>query len=353
MTAEPATESATDSPPVPFRYSVASLIEHPIGELGVRAQLLESLGYQEIWVPDERLMRNVYISLAALAGATSTVGIGTAVTNPYTRHPTLTAAAIATVDELSGGRTTLALGAGGGLTAYGIARPRPERALREMVEIVRRLTANETVAYRGEMFTLTGAHLDFPAVRPVPISIAARGPRILQLAGEVADGAIIGGFADEHGIRYAEEMIGRGAERAGRELSEIDRMAWLYTSVDDDPQVARIAVSKQVLASLVTSRPILDQLDLDLPRSLIDHLEAAGWAYPSVTAEQASALLPDHIVDAFAVYGTPADCARRLSAIRALGIDHVCFVLFPPTGATVESQATVVARQVVPLVTTA
>lgn len=332
-----------------IRYGVASLIEDPIGELGARAARLETLGFQEIWVPDERLMRNVYISLAALAGATAQVGIGTAVTNPYTRHPTLTAAAIATVDELSGGRTTLALGAGGGLTAYGIARPRPERALREMVDIVRRLTANEIVDFRGEIFTLNAARLDFPAVRQVPISIAGRGPRILQLAGEVADGAIIGGFADSSGIGYAQSMIDRGAERIGRDPATVDRMAWLYTSVHEDPAAARIAVSKQVLASLVTSRPILDRLNLDLPASLLDHLNSTGWAYPSESPEEASALLPDHVVDAFAVHGTPADCARRLAAIRELGIDHLCFVLFAPAGGTVDSLAATVANEVLPL----
>ena len=87
------------------RIGVASLVERPMGELAERARAFESFGYDDIWVPDERLLRNAYVSLAAVAGATSRVGLGTAVTNPYTRHPVITAAAIATIDELSAWRS--------------------------------------------------------------------------------------------------------------------------------------------------------------------------------------------------------------------------------------------------------
>jgi 5,10-methylenetetrahydromethanopterin reductase len=337
--------------PGPLRVGVASLVEHPMPELAARARRLEELGYDDVWVPDERLLRNVYVSLATVAGATSRVGLGTAVTNPYTRNPALTAAAIATIDELSGGRATLAMGAGGGLGAYGIDRPRPAQALREATEIVRRLTAGETVTYHGDLFRLDGAHLDFPAVRPVPVYLAARGPKILELAGEIADGVIIGGFADERGIGYARQMIGRGLDRAGRDAASVDQMAWLYVSASDDAQAARTAVSKQVLASLVTSRPILPELGLDLPRALLDHLDATGWAYPRETAAEAAALLPDHVVDAFAVHGTPEQCVQRLRAIRACGIDHVCFVLFPADGDTVSGLAERLATDVVAVLT--
>jgi 5,10-methylenetetrahydromethanopterin reductase len=331
-----------------LRVGVASLVEHPMAELAQRATALEDLGYDDVWVPDERLMRNVYVSLAAVAGATTRVGLGTAVTNPYTRHPTLTAAAIATIDELSGGRATLAMGAGGGLGAYGIDRRSPVQALREATEIVRRLTSGETVTWQGELFDLRGAHLDFPALRPVPVYLAARGPKILQLAGEIADGVIIGGFADERGITYAQDMVSRGLERSGRSAADVDHMAWLYVSASTDPAAARTAVSKQVLASLVTSRPILPELGLDVPQSLLDHLDRTGWAYPVETAEEASALLPDHIVDAFAVHGTPEMCAARLEEIRRCGIDHVCFVLFPAEGDDLSSLAERLAVEVVP-----
>jgi 5,10-methylenetetrahydromethanopterin reductase len=312
-----------------------------------RAARLEHLGFSDIWVPDERLLRNVYVSLATIANATSRVGIGPAVTNPYTRHPAHTAAAIATIDELSGGRASLGLGAGGGLDAYGIPRTRPVGTLREAIQIMHRLLAGEKTTFDGEVFSLRDAGIDFEVRRPVPIYLAARGPQILRLAGEVADGAIIGGFATAAGIRYAQEMIDRGVEKAGRKPEDVDRMAWLYISVSDDRVAARTAVSKMVLASLITSRPILDTLGIEVPQRLRDHLDATGWRYPQETAEEASALLPDHIIDAFSIHGTPADCIAQLHAIRQAGIDHVSFVLFPPSGDTLDQLAERIAVSVV------
>jgi len=108
-------------------------------EVTHRAARLEELGFQDIWVPDERLLRNVYISLATIANATTKVGLGPGVTDPYTRHPAHTAAAMATLDELSGGRASLGLGLGGGLDAYGLARIKPVSTMREAVKVIRGL----------------------------------------------------------------------------------------------------------------------------------------------------------------------------------------------------------------------
>ena len=345
---EPLRDHYAAAMPTPSpRIGVASLIEHPIGELAHRAATLESLGYDDIWVPDERLLRNVYISLAAVAGATTRVGLGTAVTNPYTRHPVITAAAIATIDEMSGGRATLALGAGGGLPAYGIERRDPVGTLRETIEIIRRLTAGESVTMSGKHFSLLDAHLDFPPVRQVPVYLAARGPRILQLAGETADGVIIGGFTSRAGIGFAQELVERGLEHSGRSWSDLDQMAWVYVSAARDHDAARVAVSKQVLASLITSREILDEIGIELPASLRAHLDATGWAYPRETPQEAADLLPDAIVDAFSVHGTPAECVAGLRQIQACGIHHIGLVLFPPEGQTVTGLAQLLSEEVV------
>jgi 5,10-methylenetetrahydromethanopterin reductase len=345
-TETPGRRYAASMPTQPLRIGVASLIEHPIAQLAERAATLEGLGYDDIWVPDERLLRNVYISLAAVAGATSRVGLGTAVTNPYTRHPVITAAAIATIDEMSGGRATLALGAGGGLPAYGIERRDPVGTLRETIAIIRRLTAGESVTMSGKHFSLLDAHLDFPPVRQVPIYLAARGPRILQLAGEVADGVIIGGFTSRSGLGFAQGLVERGLERGNRSWSDVDQMAWVYVSAAREHDAARVAVSKQVLASLITSRGILDEIGIELPAALRTHLDATGWAYPRETPQQAADLLPDVIVDAFSVHGTPAECVAGLREIQACGIQHIGLVLFPPEGQTVTGLAQLLSDEV-------
>lgn len=331
----------------PFRWGVAALVQEPMPVFAERAARFEHLGFHDIWVPDERLLRNVYVSLATLANATTRVGIGPAVTNPYTRHPAITAAAIATIDELSGGRASLALGPGGGLDSYGIGRTRPVRTLRESIDVIRGLLSNERVSFEGDVFTLNDTRVDFEVSRPVPIYLAGRGPQILKLAGEVADGVIIGGFATESGIGYAQRLVENGIEQAGRRSEDVDRMAWLYISVSDDRQAARTAVSKMVLASLITSRPILDQLGIEVPTELRKHLDRMGWRYPSETPDEASRLLPDYIVDAFSVHGTPQDCIDKLQAIRGAGIDHVSFVLFPTPGNSLDQLAERIAAEVV------
>lgn len=341
--------TATHRPtgPSALRWGVANLVEYPMPEVAARAREYERLGFSDIWVPDERLLRNVYVSLATIATATERIGLGPGVTNPYTRHPAHTAAAIATIDELSGGRANLAFGAGGGLDAYGVDRTRPVAHLREAIEICRLLLRGETVSYEGEFHSLRSTQLDFTPIREIPIHIAGRGPKVLELAGELADGAIIGGFADEAGIGYAREHIGRGLERAGRTERDLDLMSWLYVSVDEDGDAARTAVSKMVLASLITSRPIIDRLGIELPARLRDHLDADGWRYPRIPAAEAARLLTPEIVDAFSIAGTPADVRAKLRRIRALGIDHVTFVLFPVPGIGAPDLARRVAETVV------
>jgi len=331
----------------PARYGVAALVQSPMPEVAAAARRYEEVGLDAIWVPDERLLRNVYVSLATIANSTERVTLGPAVTNPYTRHPAHTAAAIATIDELSGGRAALGFGAGGGLASYGIDRAHPLGRLREAIDIAHLLFGGETVSYRGETFTLNSTQLDFGPVRQIPVYVAARGPRLLELAGERADGAIIGGFASAEGIGYALDLIDRGRQRAGRDAASIDTMSWLYTSVDDDPEVARTAVSKIVLASLITSREALDRIGITLPARLREHLDATGWVYPKETPAEAAALLPDEIVDAFAIHGTPAQVRARIDAVHATGIDHLTFVLFPPPGNSYQDLAARIMAEVV------
>src|SRR5262249_10833092 len=150
-------------------------------------------------------------------------------------------------------------------------------AVREAVEVTRLLLGGAPVTYEGRHVRMHGARLDFPA-RRIPIYIAARGPRLLELSGEVADGAIIGGFAREAGIAHACRGIGRGLEPSARSWPDIDLVAWLYTCVADDTETARRAVSRLVTTSLVTSRAVLESLGVRLPAELRDCLEAFGWS---------------------------------------------------------------------------
>jgi 5,10-methylenetetrahydromethanopterin reductase len=282
---------------------------------------------------------------------TGRIELGLAVTNPYTRNAAITAAAAASVDELSGGRFALGFGAGGGIAHYGVDRDRPAIAVREAVDVVRRLHAGETVSTEGRVIRMHEARLDFRPLRQVPIYVAARGPKLLELAGEVADGAIIGGFASESGIAHAKAAIGRGLARAGRERSGIRLVSWLYTCVADSSDAARRAVSRLVTTSLVTSRPILETIGVSIPAPLRACLDAGGWSVNAETIDRCAQHLSPEILDAFSVAGTADECAEKLIRIaKSSAVDELAMVALPAHGQTIEDIARRLAEDVLPQV---
>jgi 5,10-methylenetetrahydromethanopterin reductase len=174
--------------------SINLIPEGPIDELVALGVLAEELGYSRCWVYDEGLAtRDVYITLAAIAAATTKLHLGTGITNPYTRHPASTAAAIASLDEMSAGRAFLGIGAGGSLTLdpLGISRTAPLATVRDVITACRRLLDGERVTMTGQGFELRGAQLGFPTRRGIEIWLAGRGPRMLALGGEITDGVML------------------------------------------------------------------------------------------------------------------------------------------------------------------
>jgi 5,10-methylenetetrahydromethanopterin reductase len=165
----------------------------PVARLIERAKLAEAYGYSAVWLADERFYREVYTCLGQFAAQTSRVLLGPCVTGPYSRHPALTAMAIATLDEISGGRAILGIGAGiSGFAELGIERRKPARAIREAIELIRTLLGGKTVDFEGEVITCNRGRLNFSESRPaLPIYVASNGPIGQRAAAELADGVIM------------------------------------------------------------------------------------------------------------------------------------------------------------------
>src|SRR5262249_4537098 len=146
---------------------------HEVAELAVRA---EALGYDDVWLADERFFREVYATLAVVAQRTTRVRLGPCVTDPFTRHPALTAMAIATLAEIAGGRAELGMGAGvSGLRELGIDGARSATAIHEAIALVRELLAGETVTVKGQRVSFHDGRLDFTPLRAdVPIYVASQ-----------------------------------------------------------------------------------------------------------------------------------------------------------------------------------
>jgi 5,10-methylenetetrahydromethanopterin reductase len=145
--------------------------DYSIAELVDLARLSESLGYRGFWYTDVRFARECYVGLTAVALQTKTLKVGPGVTDPYSRHPAITAAAIATLDEVSGGRAVLGLGIGGaGFRELGIETKLPVAALREAVDIIRALLDGGEVTVQGKVVSLAGGKLQFePVRRKIPV----------------------------------------------------------------------------------------------------------------------------------------------------------------------------------------
>src|SRR5262245_31480453 len=331
---------------------VALPTREPVAALAEAARAAEALGYAQVGVTDDRLQRAPFIVLAALAVATSSVRLGPGVTNPFSRHPALIATALATLDELSGGRAALGLGAGGtNHRALGLRREAPVAALAEAIELVRGLLAGREVTIDGRAVHADRARLDFePVRRAVPIYLGARGPKMLELAGAVADGAIVGNIAAPEGWRYAVERIAAGAERAGRDLAAVELTAWVYCSVGDDRSATLDAIRPKVATSLATSRPILADLGLELPEAYARTMDERGWSLEEEAVRVAGAAIPEDTLRFFGLAGTPADCADALrSLLEAFpAIAQVAIVPAPPRGATSDDVVRRFATEVVP-----
>jgi 5,10-methylenetetrahydromethanopterin reductase len=322
---------------------------YPVARVAGLAARCEQLGFDSFWVADQRWMRDVWVSLAACAQRTSTIQLGTRVTDPYVRHPALTAVAIASLDELSGGRAILGIGAGGsGFQQMGIARSRPVTAIREAIELIRRLLAGGEVEYAGERVSFRRGGLEFEARRDIPVVIVARGPRILELGGRLAEGVMIASMASPAAVRWGIGHVEAGARAAGRPLAAIELSSMVYTSISDDGPAARYVVRRGIAAALLGSFPSFDFLaasGLAVPPELWRLLETRQPDYPRLMAA-----IPDTFVDHLGLAGTPAQCAAQIERIVEAGIGHVVLAPLPVDETDAESVIVPFAEQVIPRV---
>jgi 5,10-methylenetetrahydromethanopterin reductase len=298
--------------------------EYPAGELAELGRLAEQLGYRHLLYTDVRLFRECYLGLAALATGTKSILLGPGVTDPYSRHPAVTASTIATFDELSGGRALLALGVGGtGFRELGITPKLPIAALRETVDMVRRLLAGETVTTSGKVVSLTDGRLQFiPVRKQIPIYFATHGPQVTRLAGEVADGVLIANTLVPSAVDHYLGQIRAGAEKAGRDLAAIDVHLRVEICIDDDEAAARQVMRRRVAARLLAGYPhweFLELLGLRMPDAFRDIAAAKDMR----RVDEATKVLPDEAVEKTALAGRAEAIADRIASVLRPGITGI------------------------------
>jgi len=332
----------------------ALLLQHDApSRLVDRAQLVEAAGYEHLWLADERFFREVYASLTLCALHTRRVTLGPCVTDPYSRHPALTAMAVATLDEISGGRAALGLGAGiSGFAQLGIVRRRPARAMAEAIEVIRRLLRGETVHLRGKVVHFEGGRLDFAPARPeLPIYVASNGPLGQKAAGISADGAIMEGCGTADEARALRARIEAAAGAAGRSPVDVELVARLDACIDDDGGAARDVLRPQVAKKLGGGHlkfATLAAQGLDLPAAAKALLTTVRYG---VGVSPFLALLPhvtDAMVDAITLAGTVEEAAEHVARLGRAGIGQVLIHPFAPPGGTIDDTIMRFGREVLP-----
>ncbi|MHB8730241.1 MAG: LLM class flavin-dependent oxidoreductase [bacterium] len=306
----------------------------PLKKVVSVAKLAEELGFEHFVHADQRFSgeKDVFVTLAADALNTTTIKLGPCVSDPFCRIPAMLAAAIASLDELSGGRALLALGAGGsGFAEMHLERKHVNEALRETVTMIRALFSGETVNFDGRLYKLTNARLRFDVRPDIPILIASRSPLNLELAGEMADGALIATYASKAQLAFAIERVRAGAEKAGRRLEDVRLISWVYTSISDDGRQAVENVRPFVTQALLNTSPeaypaILDGFDDALP-AFLGQCRAMGRSGLDA-AYQDRTHLTDEVIKRFSVAGTAEDCIEKIEEITSFGINEIwlrCF----------------------------
>jgi 5,10-methylenetetrahydromethanopterin reductase len=300
-------------------FHIGVLPNRPAAEVAEIAVQAEQLGFDGVWVADSQsIFRDAYLALTAAALRTDRVTLATGVTNPVTRHPATIASAIATLDELSGGRALLGIGVGESAVRTIGMKPARLGRLEEAVHCLRALLAGETADWDGAKTRLT-----WWSGRAIPLWLASTGPRSLALAGRVADGVLfqVGSHLDL--VRYGLRHIDEGAREAGRDPGAVRRLIRLACSVDEDRQRARDEARGYVAAAAGT---VYGGVPRDeMPEGLWEELERMKEGYDyfrhAATDAKHAELITDRILDAIAVTGTPNEVVSRLQELLALGAD--------------------------------
>jgi probable F420-dependent oxidoreductase len=283
------------------------------------AQRAEGNGFSYGWMFDSHLLwREPYPLLTLIGAGTQRMRLGTCVTNPATRDVTVTASALATLNEITGGRMDLGIGRGDSARRVMGKKPTTVAYMEECCRIIRALTAGEKVTLDG-----TEIQMDWATHGPVPIWVAGYGPMALAAAGRVADGIILQ-LADPDIIRWCMGFVRASAEEAGRDPDSIEVMAAAPAYVSDDVAAARDNVR---WFPAMVSNHVVDLINKypkdDLPEALwkyVEKREGYDYHHHAEVGSDNARFVSDEITDQFAIVGPSTAHRERLEQLRDAGV---------------------------------
>ena len=306
--------------------------KHPIREGMAYARYAEERGFEAVWQAESRLVREATVPMAAFAAVTERIKVGSGVVNNWTRNVGLLAATFSTLDDLAPGRILLGIGAWWDPLAskVGIQRRRPLLAMRETVEVVRRLLAMERVTFHGEFVDVDDIEIDIVhgdrSPKDVPIYVGATGMKMMELAGEIADGVVLNYMV---GPRYNEDAmsaLAAGASRAGRKVEDIDRPQLVVCSLDEDRDAA-LDRSRELLTQYLGQQPHIMKASGVDPGLIEEIGKVLTWPASPEEIHRAMKLVPDDAVQMISASGTPDECRAKVREYVEAGC--TCPILYP------------------------
>ncbi len=305
---------------------------HPIRVGMELVQYAEQRGFDAVWQADSRLVRDAIVPMAAFGAVTDRIKIGSGVMDVWSRNPARLASTFSTLDDLAPGRVICGLGAWWDPLAakVGIKRDKPLRVMREVVTVVRKLLANEEVTFHGEYAHVDGIELDYvyQERRPkdVPIYIGATGMQMMELTGEIADGAVLNYLVSPKYNTDAVAALERGAARVGREVADIDRPQLIVCSVDRNRKKA-LDGARLLVTQYLGQQPHIMKAS-GVSQDLLDEIgKVLTWPATHDEVVKASKLVPDEVVQMITASGTPDECQAKVAEYIATGC--TCPILYP------------------------
>ncbi len=295
----------------------------------------EQRGFEAVWQAESRLVRDAIVPMAAYAAVTERLKVGSGVINNWTRNIGLLAATFLTLDDLAPGRIICGIGAWWDPLArnVGIERRKPLTAMRETIEVLRRLLNMERVTYHGEFHHVDGIELDVvhgrTEPRDVPIMIGATGEKMMELTGEIADGVVLNYCVPPEYNDSAMGSLEIGAKRAGRSLDDIDRPQLVVCSVDTDREAA-IDTTRELLTQYLAQQPHIAKAS-GVSDDVVKQIQSIlGWPATKEQIRQAKHLVSDDLVQRITASGTPDEA--RLKVQEYIDRGATCPILYPVGG---------------------
>ena len=295
----------------------------------------EEKGFEAVWQAESRLVRDAIVPMAAYAAVTEKITIGSGVINNWTRNIGLLASTYLTMDDLAPNRIICGIGAWWDPLAknVGIERRKPLLAMKETIEVFRRLLSMEQVTFHGEFHQVEGIELDVVhgrrEPRDVPVYIGATGPKMMELTGEIADGVVLNYCVPPEYNNQALERLEVGAKRADRSVDDLDRPQLVVCSVDMDEDKA-LDTSRELLTQYLAQQPHIAKAS-GVSQDIVDEIQSIlGWPATHEQIVQAKHLVSDELVTRITASGTPEQARAKVQEYIDNGA--TCPILYPVGG---------------------